>query len=681
MSDNSNSISNSAALLAALPGAAYRCLPDEHWSMMELGPQIESITGYSPDQFLSGALAYADIILEEDREAIREGLFHDISKGVFNLEYRIQHLNGEVRYVWEQGQGIFDDEGKLQGLTGYICDATPSLLQAQRNRKAQSVILELAKNPHLARGDVEIFCRHLAKAVADLLGVERAGVWLLDPSGDNIVLQTLYRNSCDRYQSGLSLSVADNLDYYHTLLAERALHNRDATRDARVQSLLDLYIRELNVKSMLHCAVLQAGEVIGVVCAESVGEFHYWSSEEISFVADVADQVAHAVSNREIRAAENRLLELQASQETKSQFMSMLSHELRTPLNGVLGMTELLNTTSLDKQQSEYVGLIESSGELLLKVIGDILDYSRIEAGEVEMHPQPTDLQHLSSDCLELLRSEAVSKGLALNLSIDAAVPALCLLDTRRLQQVLLNLLMNAIKFTQQGSVTLKINVEDDAWLALSVIDTGIGIASQLQDQMFEAFVQNRQANAEESLKGAGLGLSICKGLVRLMKGRIEVQSEEGKGSQFKVLLPLEPFVGKTTQTKPVNDADYKDMKVLVAEDNPVNRKVVQGMLKLFKVEADLCDDGAQALAKVQSESGCYDLILMDCEMPVMDGFEAVEAIRQLPAPKGSTYIAALTAHALQEYRDKATEVGMNAYLTKPLQKQALADLLEQLQP
>lgn len=373
----------------------------------------------------------------------------------------------------------------------------------------------------------------------------------------------------------------------------------------------------------------------------------------------------------------------QASSEAKSHFLSIMSHEIRTPLNGVLGVADLLGMTKLDQKQIEYVGLIEESGKLLLKIIGDILDVTKIDSGQLDIRAQPTDVRSLCADCIDVIRPQLGDKKLALELCVTDEVPALCELDAIRVQQVLLNLLSNAIKFTVEGQVLLKAEVTSrngSEYLGVTVLDTGVGISDELAAEIFKPFAQDRMQNMNDSLKGAGLGLPICRGLVSLMNGEIELQSEEGKGSVFRVLLPLKVVIeSEKIEEKILAPAEFSRLRVLVAEDNTVNQKVVAGMLKAFSVIPDICSDGKQALDQVIAANCPYDLILMDCEMPVMDGFEAVEKIRELESPRGDTFIAALTAHALEEYRERAEKVGMNDYLTKPLQRERLLQLLEGL--
>ena len=674
-----------SALLSLLPGIVYRCLYDSQWTMRELTGAVESITGYQSHELLEGSgLTFADIILDDDQEyvalAVEEGLS---TKAGYYIDYRIRSKTGEIIHVWEHGKGIYDDAGEIIELVGYIYNATSNVQKLERQQQMRDAAVALTRDPHLARGDFEIFARHAVKVCCEVLQLSSADVWLFDEDKQQLTMTTYYSLALDQYRSGLIHRADQSPVYFEEVIKTKVIDAFDAQNDPRSREFNELTLVPMNIKSILHCAIRQAGEVVGVLCFEQEENQRRWNDDEITFAGDVADQIAHVLSNREIRDSENRLLAEQASSEAKSHFLSIMSHEIRTPLNGVLGVADLLGMTKLDDKQVEYVNLIEESGKLLLKIIGDILDVTKIDSGQLDIRVQPTDVRSLCADCIEVIRPQLSDKPLKLECIIDDAVPALCELDALRVQQVVLNLLSNAVKFTAKGQVLLKAEVTmrgDNEFLGVTVLDTGVGIRDELATEIFKPFAQDRMQNMNDSLKGAGLGLPICRGLVSLMGGEIELQSEEGAGSVFRVLLPLkavnepEKLIPKSSTVE-----EFSELRVLVAEDNIVNQKVVAGMLKMFSVVPDICSDGKQALDQVVSSNDPYDLILMDCEMPVMDGFEAVKKIRELGSPRGDVFIAALTAHALQEYRERAEKVGMNDYLTKPLQRDRLLQLLKGL--
>jgi len=388
----------------------------------------------------------------------------------------------------------------------------------------------------------------------------------------------------------------------------------------------------------------------------------------------------------------------------KSDFLANMSHEIRTPMNGVLGMAELALDAQLPAAQREQLQTICMSAESLLVVIDDILDFSKIEAGQLSIEPVATELAVLARATVESFELRARQKGLALRCELAADLPAAVLVDPGRLRQVLVNLLGNAVKFTAAGTVSLAVGHEgvlDDGRVALTfaVRDTGVGIAPQRLEAIFQPFTQ-ADTSTTRRFGGTGLGLTISSRLVALMGGGLTVHSTERVGSEFMVRLPAMPAdadVARSTVVRPLRRlpsdvvpapaaaavpataAIQDELRVLVAEDNPVNQRIAQQLLRKRKLAVTLADDGRQAVDAF--EAGRFDLVLMDVQMPEMDGFEAVAAIRALEHSQGRphTPIVAVTAHAMVGDREKCLEAGMDAYLSKPLRRQLLFELVDEL--
>ena len=388
----------------------------------------------------------------------------------------------------------------------------------------------------------------------------------------------------------------------------------------------------------------------------------------------------------------------------KSDFLANMSHEIRTPMNGVLGMAELALDAQLPAAQREQLQTICMSAESLLVVIDDILDFSKIEAGQLSIEPVATELAVLARATVESFELRARQKGLALRCELAADLPAAVLVDPGRLRQVLVNLLGNAVKFTAAGTVSLAVGHEgvlDDGRVALTfaVRDTGVGIAPQRLEAIFQPFTQ-ADTSTTRRFGGTGLGLTISSRLVALMGGGLTVHSTERVGSEFMVRLPAMPAdadVARSTVVRPLRRlpsdvvpapaaaavpataATQDELRVLVAEDNPVNQRIAQQLLRKRKLAVTLADDGRQAVDAF--EAGRFDLVLMDVQMPEMDGFEAVAAIRALEHSQGRphTPIVAVTAHAMVGDREKCLEAGMDAYLSKPLRRQLLFELVDEL--
>jgi len=663
--------------------------PTGHW--IEANASLCEMVGRTREQL--GGLTPLAITHPEDRareEEAAAGIIRGARDG-YALDKRFIRPDGTIVHADVSVRCVRREDGSIDHFVAVIVDTTQSkqakeaLVTALRQSEAAlRVFSQVAASPDLANGEVDALARLVTEQAALTNGYERVGVWLFEADGSAARCIDLFELPAARHSAGAVLRRCDFEPEFAAFAGSRFVDAHDPYHDPRTRGYVEPYLKPHGITSLLEVVIRTSGRDLGLLCFECVGRPHRWEPREISFGCQLADQIGIAILNREQRQATLDLMrardEAQAASRAKSEFLAVMSHEIRTPMNGVIGFANLLGDTALEPTQLKYVSTIKTSAEALLHVINDILDFSKIEAGHVQVDHEPYNARDATAAAVAVLQPRAAEKKLSLALDWSSAVPRRWIGDQDRLRQVVLNLAGNAIKFTRQGAVLVRVQPDADGLARISIVDTGIGIAPEAQARLFTKFTQ-ADSSTTRRFGGTGLGLAISRQLVELMGGRIGLESEPGRGSTFWFTHPV-PATELEPEPVPVPRAEGPGLAarrhVLLADDTEINQVLIVEMLKRTGIRVDVVPDGAEAVRLATSRA--YDLILMDCQMPVMDGFAAAQAIRSHEVASGTgrrTPIIALTAGAQEGAADRCHAAGMDAILAKPVRSVSLRETLE----
>jgi two-component system sensor histidine kinase/response regulator len=676
-------------------------------------------TGRTLEEELS--IGWMDKVYPDDRQRCMETYLPAFeTRENFEIEYRLLRFDGEYRWIVDLGKPRFTPNGSFAGYIGSCIDITErkqteleiKTAKIALERQIQRVLLQerITQEIRSSLKSEQIF-QTAANQIGQTFSVNRCVIhtYITQPV-PRIPVVAEYLEPGYSSMIEVEIPVIGNAHAQLMLSQDKAVKSDDVYNDPLLAEIPDL-LRQLGLKSLVVIRTSYQGKPNGVIGLLQCARFRHWTEEETNLLEAVAVQMGIAIAQanlleqekqqrRELalqnHALEKAKLEAEAANHAKSQFLSKMSHELRTPLNAILGFTQVMaSDKSLTREHKEYLGIINRSGEHLLELINDILSMSKIEAGQVTLNPSRFDLYRLLDSLEEMLQFKATSKRLDLIFEQTPDVPRYIQADDSKLRQVLINLLGNAIKFTQTGRVTLRVRVGEpensptffpgrrsnlhpvtpSPRLWFEVEDTGPGIAPEELGTLFDPFVQTE--TGRQSMEGTGLGLPISQQFIRMMGGELAVSSTLGQGTIF--MFDIQIGLATSADEKPITgkrrvialEPNQPSYRILVVEDAAVNRKLLVKILEPLGFEVRTATNGQEGVALWESWSP--HLIWMDVIMPIMDGYEATRQIKQ--TPKGqNTIIIALTASAFEEQQEAILSTGCDDFLPKPFQREVLLE-------
>ena len=645
------------------PGAIYRCANDKQWTVDFISAGITRISGYAAEEFMQNRVrSYASIIHPDDRQRVSDAVENSLAqKKHYEMEYRLVTADGSLRWVHEQGQGVFNSEGQLLYLDGVIFDITAQ-------REAEEAL-------HISSERL-----HLATRVAKI------GVWDWDVSNNELLwddsMYQLYGIKAEDFGGAYDVWARtihpDDREFTEGEIQAALRGEREYSPEFRIVRP-DGSICYIKAESKTFLD--QDGRPLRMIGTNIDITERKQSEKELQHYKDDLEETVQQRTD-ELRLARDAA---EAANKAKSVFLANMSHELRTPLNAILGFSQMMQQESkLTATQRDDIDIINNSGIHLLKLINDILELAKIEAGKLQLEITTFDLHALIDEVSGMMKLRAQQKGLQLNIDQSPEFPHYIKGDESRLRQILINLISNAVKFTEQGSVTLHLGTKNKAqhYLLIEVQDSGPGISEADQKRLFQPFVQ---LPLGETQGGSGLGLTITQQFVQMMRGGITIESKLGEGSLFRIELPLE--LPDELEVEHLNDYHTVEViglepgqpsyRILVAEDQRDSQIILVRLMNYLGLEVKAAEDGEECVRIFNEWKP--DLILMDWRMPVLDGAAATQQIRQLPGGD-KVKIVAVTASVFKEQQEELNSVGMDSVVRKPYRfSEIYSTLAEQL--
>lgn len=671
-------------LLSNLPGFIYRCLYDESWTMTYLSNGFESITGYKRKDLLNNhRLSYNEIIHPDHRQRLfSEWKEHGGKDGPLDLEYPILHKNGSIRWVWERGQIVTSSEGKPIFIKGFITDIS-------KRKKTETALekLVLSSEGFLEMAASDVDYRTIVQTFKEISRAKFAAFNLYSPDHSSFVTVATagMEKQLDEVSKYLGYKVEGKV-WDHDPVREEKIRGQTLTCFKSIKELSGTVIPSFITERIERLFNLGSFCVLKIMKDnQRIGDFTF------AMPADepVVDRYIVELFARQIglllarKQAEEQLVvarkQAEAASLAKSKFLANMSHEIRTPLNAILGFSEILHTTLRRESNRKKAGYIVSAGNLLLSLINDILDLSKIEAGKMDIVMQETDFSGILKEAHVLFLEKAAKKRVDLNMNIASDMPSKMVIDAKRVKQILYNLLSNAVKFTHKGKIIISASFDAESQtqgtLRFSVSDTGIGMSEEQMRLIFEEFSQI-YADANRKYEGTGLGLAIAKKLTEMMHGKISVESKIGKGSLFSIAIPEIKYTITAPAKKQAltNQAEvvFEPADVLVVDDVVSNLEMAQAFLGTLGLIPVVANGGKEALEFLKHNKPA--VILLDLRMPGMSGYEVFRLLKTDPRLRDVPVIS-YTATLPDPFKEPITH-SFDGHLLKPITKEQVANAL-----
>ena len=592
------------------------------WPVLDVSSNIKRLYGYDPSLYISGHIAFADQVHPDDLARVFKEVTEASSgdeKSFSHEPYRYQVQNGEYNWVSDNTTIIRDDKGNITHYVGYLTNINDYVNTRNKLEEKET-------------------------SFKNLFDLSPVGISLNKMSGEFVELNSALHNMCGyTHDEFLKLSYWDITPIYYQKQEEKQL------LDIQTKGRYGPYEKEYIHKDGSLINVL----LNGITAKDSLGNSYIWS-----IIQDIT----------ELTKAKEKA---EFSNQSKSRFLANMSHEIRTPMNGILGFIDILEKTEIDESRKNHFKHIRSSSQLLLSIINDILDLSKLESGKLLIEKSPVDTQDLFESVIGIYQNVCSNKNITFEYNKTTNMPASILTDIIRVKQVVINLLSNAVKFTPSGgkvSLNVKYDAESET-LSCGVRDTGVGIAPENLDKIFKPFEQE-DISTTRKYGGSGLGLAISSSIIELLGGEITLTSDLNEGSCFSFLISAKQSkdvkpIKSTSETSEISTKKI-EAKVLIVEDNATNQMLLSLYLDNLDLDYDIADDGLQAVEYFKNNK--YDIILMDENMPNMNGIEATKIIRDLEKDENlnPVIIVAVTANALSGDRKRFIDSGMDDYISKP---------------